>query len=390
MGLNGDKVLMLVMSKYLSDPRPRRQAEALAAAGKQVEVLYCTGDGGGVKETVNGVLIHRVRFPYVNSRLKTGYIFNYISFFICAFLLLTARFFALKPKSIVIHSMPNFLVFTGLIPKLFGARVILDVHDIMPELYSSIFKTRQGLIYRLLFLEERISCAFASELMTANDLFAQTLQARVGRPFFVVHNSPDPKLLSGAQRPITDNGKLTLFHHGNIHKRCGIDRVLPALKQLKQHHPTLELQIHGGGPFSAEVKQKANALGVSHICHFGGGFSLEELPGLVQDADIALVTNRVCDFTTLCMPIKLLEYVECKLPVVCARMKTASFYFDDSMVYFVDTDDEIGPVIEHIIAHPEEAKAKAEKAYEKYLEIAWAGQQHRYVDYISNPVGMHQ
>ncbi|NQZ12846.1 MAG: hypothetical protein HRT35_37330 [Algicola sp.] len=50
-----------------------------------------------------------------------------------------------------------------------------------------------------------------------------------------------------------------------------------------------------------------------------------------------LVTNRIGRFTTLCMPVKLLEYVECRLPVICSRMKTASYYFDDSMIYYFDS-----------------------------------------------------
>ena len=38
-----------------------------------------------------------------------------------------------------VHSVPDFLVFAALVPKLLGARIILDIHDILPEFYASKF-----------------------------------------------------------------------------------------------------------------------------------------------------------------------------------------------------------------------------------------------------------
>ena len=43
-----------------------------------------------------------------------------------------------------VHSVPDFEVFAVLIPKLLGAKIILDIHDIVPEFYASKFnKTRK-------------------------------------------------------------------------------------------------------------------------------------------------------------------------------------------------------------------------------------------------------
>jgi hypothetical protein len=35
--------------------------------------------------------------------------------------------------------MPDVLVFSSLVPKLLGAKVVLDLHDPMPELMEAIF-----------------------------------------------------------------------------------------------------------------------------------------------------------------------------------------------------------------------------------------------------------
>ena len=45
---------------------------------------------------------------------------------------------------IYIHNMPDILVFSALVPKAFGAKVILDQHDPMPELMMTIFNLKAG------------------------------------------------------------------------------------------------------------------------------------------------------------------------------------------------------------------------------------------------------
>ena len=38
-----------------------------------------------------------------------------------------------------VHSVPDFEVFAALFPKLTGSKVILDIHDIVPEFYAASF-----------------------------------------------------------------------------------------------------------------------------------------------------------------------------------------------------------------------------------------------------------
>lgn len=374
--------MMLVMSSYRHDSRLRRQAEALVESGLSVEIICPNLDNSAPLEMDNGVKVRRLKQPIGNVRSKFSYILNYGLFFVMAFFTLTKRFFQTRAQAIVVHNMPNFLVFATIIPRLCRCKVTLDLHDLMPELYIALFKSNKGLGVWLLKLEEKLSCRFASQLMTANDLFAQTLQSRVGRPFYVVHNAPDPQWLSGNNRPHQDNGKTTLFHHGNIHHRSGIDRILTPLKDLVDNNKKVELVVHGKGPFYPEVQQKSDKMGLGEHCTFGAVFEADQLAGLMSTADIGLVPNRVGEFTTLCMPVKLLEYVECKLPVICSRMKTASFYFDDSMIYYFDDESEIAPLVEHIINNPKQARQKAEKAWQKYQQLCWAARKSDYVEYV--------
>jgi hypothetical protein len=65
------------------------------------------------------------------------------------------------------HNLPDFLVFAALVPKLLGARLILDLHDLMPEFYASRFKSGMtSFPIRLLCWQERLSCLFAKHVIT--------------------------------------------------------------------------------------------------------------------------------------------------------------------------------------------------------------------------------
>ena len=65
--------------------------------------------------------------------------------------------------------MPDFLVFSALVPKILGAKVILDLHDPMPELMMTIFGLReQSFSVRVLKLLEKLSLGFADAVLTVN------------------------------------------------------------------------------------------------------------------------------------------------------------------------------------------------------------------------------
>ena len=57
---------------------------------------------------------------------------------------------------------PDFLVFAAAVPKLTGAKIILDMHELMPELYATKYGigTHHPLV-RLVTAAERLAVGFA-------------------------------------------------------------------------------------------------------------------------------------------------------------------------------------------------------------------------------------
>src|SRR6266704_4924656 len=138
--LRGKNAAVLLFSHYPADPRPRRAAEALAAQGVKIDLICLRGDDGEpARETFGSINVTRVRLKRQRGS-KLGYVFQYATFVLASFFYLASRSLTRRYDLVHVHNMPDILVFGATVPKLLGAKVILDLHDPMPELMQTIFR----------------------------------------------------------------------------------------------------------------------------------------------------------------------------------------------------------------------------------------------------------
>src|SRR6266576_4044900 len=136
---NSARVAMLAHTCYLTDARIRREAEALAGNGLEVHVVSLMEEMRGGREPPeaihNGVHIHRLHI-----RRKRGnflrYLFEYFMTGLLGGLKLAQLHFRSRLDVVHVHNMPDILVLAGIIPWLSGSKLVLDIHDPMPELYK--------------------------------------------------------------------------------------------------------------------------------------------------------------------------------------------------------------------------------------------------------------
>ena len=148
--LAGKRAAVVLYSYYATDPRPRRETEALRRAGMEVDVICLRQDSREPRhEILNGIHIHArpVEAPALG---QTGlHALQYLSFFMSPLLLL---FLVAAEAAVPVGPCPQHAGFPGLqralLPKLLGARVILDLHDPMPELLVTIFGPQGGELRR--------------------------------------------------------------------------------------------------------------------------------------------------------------------------------------------------------------------------------------------------
>ena len=91
-------------------------------------------------ETSGPVTVHRIRL----NRKRTGivrYLFEYGLFFCQAAVKVSFLHFRRQYRFVQVNSMPDFLVFAATVPKLLGAKLVLDLHEPAPELFSTLSAT---------------------------------------------------------------------------------------------------------------------------------------------------------------------------------------------------------------------------------------------------------
>src|SRR5208282_6154343 len=195
-GLRGKRVGMVVFSSYPADPRPRRAAEALLKEGMHVDLICEAEEKLPKRENISGMEIIRVPIKHHRGG-KLSYAYQYSAFIFMSACVLAWRSLRRRYDLVYIHNMPDVLVLSALIPKLFGAKVILDLHDPMPELMTTIFNFEESsAAVRLIARLEKMSMALADQVLTVNVACKRIFGSRSCRPekIAVIMNSPDEEV----------------------------------------------------------------------------------------------------------------------------------------------------------------------------------------------------
>ncbi|HLX12436.1 MAG TPA: glycosyltransferase family 4 protein [Bacteroidota bacterium] len=337
-------ILVLAYTQYLSDARPRRAAETLVRRGDTVEFLGLHEEEKADEEIVSGVHVSRLHVRRYRGSGMIQYILSYLKFFFAAFAKVSYRSLSKSYDAVHIHTMPDFMVFTAIIAKFTGARIVLDIHDTMPELYAAKFNlSLSHPIIRFLRLQEVWSARFADRIIATHDLHKNILVSH-GIPeekITVVVNYPDPAIFQPLkQQAETVNSDFVIVYHGTLAHRLGIDVVLRALVLLKEKIPNILFKIIGEGDSRMSLEQMAESLGIAHHVWFSRRMiPVDQIPAMIGDANIGVVPNRTDGATTYMMPVKLLEYLAMEIPVVAARTAVTQHYFSDGMIATFESEN---------------------------------------------------
>jgi glycosyltransferase involved in cell wall biosynthesis len=380
--LRGKRAAVVLYSYYASDPRPRREAEALQVAGMDVDVICLRQDSREpALEMLNGVRIHRV--PLKRRRAgKLTYAFQYFSFLMSAFTLLSWWRMGRRYHLVHVHNMPDFLVFSALLPKLLGARVILDLHDPMPELLVTIFGLKEHTLgVRVLKFLEKRSVSFADHVLTVNQACKEIFSARSCRPekIQVLMNVPDEKVFK--YRPCLnghahDPAKpFVVMFHGSIVERNGLDIAVEAMRTLRQRVPNAELWIYGATtPFLTSVMDSVGQNGLRDSVRYLGPKTLDEIVSAIQVCDVGVIPNRNNAFTEINTPTRIFEYLSLGKPVISPHSKGITDYFGpDDMIYFKLGDaEDLAQQLEFVYRHPDRARDVTQRGQAVYLRQCWS------------------
>lgn len=334
---------MIAHAVYEYDSRIMGYAKALADEGHHVDVIALT-DGNRKAPARRQGRVHVIPVQAVGKK-KAGRIY-YLScvmgFLVRAGWLAMRRDCKKHYDLVHVHSVPDFLVFAALFPRLRGAKVILDIHDILPEFYLSKFgQTSRSVVYRLLLGLERLSARFAHHVIAANDIWRAKLVSRsvpAGK-CSVMLNFPDRAIFQ--RRGENKNGhRVVIMYPGTLNQHQGIDIAIRAFSRIKHQLPSAEFHIYGTGPQEDSLKRLAAELNVADRVKFNGFQPLSAIAALMADADLGVVPKRNDAFGSEAFSTKILEFMAMGVPVVVADTKVDRYYFDNSLVKFFAAGDE--------------------------------------------------
>ena len=377
------RVGMLVISQYESDPRVRRQAEALAARGDEVTVVALHTDGRPAVDTVDGVRVVHLPTRKYRGDSTRAYLALYGGFMARAGLWLARR-----PRAFDVvqaHSMPEALVFSATAARLAGVPVLLDVHDLTSKLFASKFADRRALMAGVRS-SERASMRFATEVLTVHEGYAQMLRGMTRRRVSVVMNCPDERVFPPARwRGWDPAGEVLFSYHGLVAPRHGLIAAVEALAQVRRDVPGARFQVRGSGDGVEGLRERVAELGLEDSVDLPT--RLLHLPEIVTEIDrvhIGLVPSQRDPWTDEVLPTKLLEYAAIGIPVITFRNPVIEQYFPPDSVTYVDpaNADTLREAMTSLARDPERARKQAVRAGEVMSTLSWQRQRETYYEVV--------
>lgn len=378
--LAGKRVAMVVFSQYPLDPRPRRAVHALMDQGAKVDLLCESGsviDRWKAQGQLNVIPVP----PRRRRGAMSSYAYQYSVFISIASAILAWRSLRRRYDLVYVHNMPDVLVISAMIPKLLGAGVILDEHDPMPELMTTIFHAPpSSKTVKLLCSLEQWSVARADRVITVNEACRKLFITRgcPSQKLRVVMNSPDERFFvqraATSYRPPADDDPFVIMYHGSLVERNGLHLAIAALVRLRSHIPQVELRIFGGSTSYLEhVLAEVAQLGLNECVRYYGAKRPEQIAAEIQQCDVGVIPNAKSAFAEINTPTRIFEYLSLGKPVVAPDTQGIRDYFlKDELFYFSrGSSESMADALLAVATNRSAAMASAAKGQQVYLRHTW-------------------
>ena len=384
-------VCHLLYEEFPRDPRVRRYVNSLNEQDKKCIIICSKKKHEKFFEEWNGNRVYRIPI----SKKRSSFVFTFFEYLfftdISAYLLFYLGI-KYRIKLIHVHTLPDFLVFAAFWNKIFGAKIILDLHEIFPELYMartgadvSSFKVK------LLKFAERISIRFANRLMTIHDNAKDIFISRnknIENKITVVMNGVDPAEFKETKH--IDTGDFVIMYNGTINKILNLTLIVEAIDVLKnkinaEDFRKIKFRLYGDGPSVEEILSLANKLGLKQNVEYMGFIQPTQMHEEVLKANVLVLPPLKNIYSDLFYTIKLVEMIYLKIPVIATRLNTyLKYYGEDSLFYFDSGNKEqLAEKIKEVLTSPDLVAKKTENAYNDYMKVSWEIMKERYLKMIN-------
>jgi glycosyltransferase involved in cell wall biosynthesis len=380
------RVCMVTYSFYEHDNRVMRYAETLALRGDEVDVFALQRDERPREEILNGVHLHRLQSRKINEKSRFSYLGRILQFLLRAMYHVSRNHLRQKYDLLHIHSVPDFMVFAGWLPRMNGTPVVLDIHDILPEFYTSKFGSGQHTAaFRLLQIVEKISARFSSHVIIANHIWQERLLSRsveAGK-CTVVLNSPDRSIFSANGAKVA-NKRFVMLYPGTLNWHQGLDLAIRAFARISDQVPQADFHIYGDGPTKEDLEALIHELHLENRIFICMPLPLREVAKVIASADLGIVPKRKDTFGNEAFSTKILEFMAMGVPVIVSDTQVDRYYFDDSVVRFFrgGEEDDLARSMLEMIRNPQRRETMVRNATKFVEQMDWTAKRHEYLELV--------
>jgi glycosyltransferase involved in cell wall biosynthesis len=382
---------MVVHASYPLDVRVARQVHVALGEGYEVEIFAIRRNAEHEGEWHKGVRVFRLPVRHRRGAGAFGVLVEYAGFTILVSLCTAIRQIRRRYDVIQVHNPPDFLMLAAVVPRLFGARVIFDVHDLSPDMFAIRFGERRGakVIERALYSIEAWASRFADAVITVHEPYRRELLSRgvSSSKAIVVMNSLDERLLPTQRPGMPPDQRFRVVYHGTITPSYGLHLLIEAASHLATNLPNLAVEIYGEGDSLSEISMLSHQLGLAERI-FVSGHYLPHVDVLerVQLAHVGVIPNLPNRLNRFALSSKLFEYVALQIPVVCADLPTMREHFTDQELLFFRAGDSrsLASAILSVARDPAAAHQRARAALRRYeREYSWSVNAKRYATVLN-------
>jgi len=384
---------MLTYSFYENDGRVKRYAETLANRGDQVDIVSLKKTHQSSFEKIKGVNVYRIQERSPNEKSKMSYLGRLLRFLIHSAFFLSRRHLEKSYQLIHVHSIPDFEVFAAFLPKFSGSKLILDIHDIVPELCISKFRIENnGSLFRALVKMEKLACSFADHIIISNHLWEEKLLSRSVTPnrCTTILNCPDPSIFYSRNR-LRNDDKIIMIYPGTLNWHQGLDLAINAFDTIAVKVPEAEFHIYGQGSELDNLKKLVSSKRLQDRILFKPFVPIEDISDFIANADLGVIPKRNDSFGGEAFSTKSLEFMFLGVPVLMSETKIDRYYFNNSVVRFFEPENvySLASAMYEMIKSEEMRKKLSKNALQFVENFSWKKQEHRYLNIIDSLVYAH-
>lgn len=383
-------------SFYPFELNVKREAEALRDAGYQVHVICLRGPGEAARESVEGVEVYRLPVGHKRGKILR-YLWEYNAFFVLASLKLAQLHRRHRLAAVQVNTMPDYLVFAALYPKMTGAKVVLHLHEPVPELFRTMFPDRwyTGAFIWAVARVEQASIRFADRALTVTEQMRQNYVRRGAdaRKITVIVNVPDDRhfrrerydhlraRIESVKSSEQVRGVFRVLTHGAIEERYGFDTIVRAVAAAKEHVPGIQFRFMGTGEYLAEVLRLAASLNVRDRVNHLGFVPFEQMIEEILLADVCVVAVKASPYSVLVHTNKMYEYMALERPVIASRLESVAAYAPgDAVLYFEPGNAaDLAEKLVWAASHPDDMAQRVVRANTVYERLRWEREKQSYL-----------